>query len=63
MSDIDETIDEIKNINAQTAKIVAETLKTAAETQKINKQVQWYEVVLISGLAAALLAAGKYLFN
>jgi hypothetical protein len=42
-------------------KLHAEISKLVAETAKINKEVRWYEVVLAMGVAASLMAVGKYL--
>lgn len=42
-------------------KLEVEINKIIAETAKINKETRWYELVVISGVVMALLAAGKYL--
>jgi len=38
-------------------KIHAEIGKLMAETQKLNKEIRWYEVVLIAGVAASITLA------
>ncbi len=63
MSETDEKFNEIDKLNKETELLVAQAMKAAAETLQINKQVKWYEIVLIMTFSTALLAAGKYLFN
>ncbi|MEE9223017.1 MAG: hypothetical protein V3V40_06130 [Nitrosomonadaceae bacterium] len=47
------------NLNEE--RIQAQIAKLLAETANITKKTRWYELVLFSGLAASLIAVGKYL--
>lgn len=48
-------------INAMIQKDLAETLLLNQQARLTAKKANWYELVLMIGFAAALLAAGKYL--
>ena len=40
-------------------KIEAEIAKLMAETSKLNKELRWYEVMVIVAITLALVAAAK----
>lgn len=51
----------LSEMRAGIDKVFTEILYIQAQERLTTKKARWYEIVLFSGFAAALLAAGKYL--
>ena len=61
MSDMNMTEAEVKlddeKLRAEVSKLIAETTKIGMETRKLNKEIKWYEVIILAGGASALTLA------
>ncbi|MEO0637312.1 MAG: hypothetical protein AAFY73_11750 [Pseudomonadota bacterium] len=52
-----------EKMRAETVKLQAEVSKIIAETAKINKENQWYLVVISSGFLVAVTALMTFIVN